>query len=234
VAAEPSGRIAAERWLVPLNRRARIPPLSQRSAPACRLAPRRRSRHRQQLSTAEIGNGLPLSPPTLRRGDTGARELFFDRLRHEVHHGRLRGHAMQLQFSMQRLRNPRRKLHPHHCVASRHTAPSRFTPKQFHINVKLPTDGAQTIDHERKERRRFAAGICDQVRARIGAGSLARIIHELLAPRWEIIWLKGFRLVGQGPTRQTVDVAIAPRMASWPCLPRVSSGVSPNFMNSSG
>jgi len=68
-------------------------------------------------------------PPTLRQGTTCAREFFLDRLRHKVHHGRLRGHAVQLQRSVQRLRNPRRKLHPHHRFASRHTAPFALTPQ---------------------------------------------------------------------------------------------------------
>ena len=34
-----------------------------------------------------------------------------------VHHACLRGHAMKLRRSVQRLRNPRRKLHQHYVVA---------------------------------------------------------------------------------------------------------------------
>jgi hypothetical protein len=67
-------------------------------------------------------DNLRLRPPTLRRGAIGARELLFDRLRHEVHHRRVRGHTMQLQLAVQRLRDAGCQLDPRFGRLARHGA----------------------------------------------------------------------------------------------------------------
>ena len=63
-------------------------------------------------------------PPNPRLGATCACELLFERLPDKVHQADLLGHAVQSQLSVQRFRNPGRKLHPDEFFPPSHAQPS--------------------------------------------------------------------------------------------------------------
>jgi hypothetical protein len=84
-------------------------------------------------------------PRNRRRGTTRACKLLFERLRDKVHQADCLGHAVHSQLSVQRSRNPGRKLHSDDFFPPSHAPPScRLLTTQLHGSASPPGDAPQT------------------------------------------------------------------------------------------